>query len=122
MRPLRNTQLRSLQSLLLDQRRALLESESERQVGASRVEAALSNRESPVDAAREDSSVSEMELELAERGNLELATVTAALSRIDAGTYGICLDCGQPIPYTRVLAAPSAVSCIHCQSRTEAGR
>lgn len=121
MRALRNTQLKSLQSLLLDQRRALAQSQSERQDGASRVEAALSNRESPVDASREDTSVREMELELAERGNLELATVNAALSRIDAGTYGICLDCGQPIAYARLLADPSAVSCIGCQTRTEAG-
>ena len=32
---------------------------------------------------------------------------------------GKCLDCGADIPITRLLAAPSALRCIDCQTAAE---
>ena len=41
----------------------------------------------------------------------------AALVRCDAGTYGICEVCGQPIPPQRLVVRPSARTCVPCSSR-----
>jgi DnaK suppressor protein len=40
-----------------------------------------------------------------------LAQVRAALQRIDDGTYGICIDCDQPIEPARLEAVPWAPYC-----------
>ncbi|MFI5907908.1 TraR/DksA family transcriptional regulator [Dactylosporangium sp. NPDC051541] len=45
---------------------------------------------------------------------LRLAEVDDALSRLSAGTYGVCAVCGQPIPAERLLARPSARTCVAC--------
>jgi len=43
-----------------------------------------------------------------------LAGVEHALRKIDAGTYGICDNCGQPIDPARMEALPHAVRCMMC--------
>jgi YteA family regulatory protein len=45
--------------------------------------------------------------------------VDDALARMDAGTYGVCEVCGQPIPTARLEAMPSATTCVQCQERRE---
>src|SRR5258705_13587631 len=47
-------------------------------------------------------------LDLARR---RLAEFDAALERLDAGTYGRCERCGQPIPAERLAARPDARTC-----------
>jgi DnaK suppressor protein len=42
-----------------------------------------------------------------------------ALGRIDAGTYGVCESCGQPIGKARLLAFPRANLCVACKQRQE---
>jgi RNA polymerase-binding transcription factor len=42
-----------------------------------------------------------------------------ALSRINAGTYGACESCGQPIGKARLMAFPRAVLCVTCKQREE---
>jgi RNA polymerase-binding transcription factor DksA len=37
-----------------------------------------------------------------------------------AGTYGICVDCGQEIPAARLHAVPEAIRCVECQRHFEA--
>ena len=44
-----------------------------------------------------------------------LAEVQQALARIDNGTYGICTNCGQPIPEERLEAIPWASLCVTCE-------
>ncbi len=51
----------------------------------------------------------------------ELAEVEAALTRVAEGSYGTCVECGEPIPHARLAANPSAARCIACQERLEAG-
>ncbi|MDP9388933.1 MAG: TraR/DksA C4-type zinc finger protein [Actinomycetota bacterium] len=62
----------------------------------------------------------------AERGEAEalaaslretLEEVEHALAKLDAGTYGVCEGCGQPINAARLEAMPAARSCISCASR-----
>ncbi len=43
-----------------------------------------------------------------------LAEIERALARLDAGTYGICENCGQPIAEARLEAMPTARRCITC--------
>lgn len=45
--------------------------------------------------------------------------VVAALRRLDAGTYGMCVDCGQPLPDERLQARPEAARCVSCQAKSE---
>ncbi|AUG30929.1 MULTISPECIES: TraR/DksA C4-type zinc finger protein [Microbacterium] len=44
----------------------------------------------------------------------ERAEVDAALARVDAGTYGVCVVCGAPIAPGRLEARPMATTCIAC--------
>lgn len=44
----------------------------------------------------------------------ERAEVLAALDRVEAGTYGICAVCGQPIPAARLEVRPMATTCVTC--------
>lgn len=43
--------------------------------------------------------------------------VTDALARIEAGTYGICINCERPIPYGRLIAMPETALCVSCGAR-----
>jgi DnaK suppressor protein len=40
-----------------------------------------------------------------------------ALSRLDGGTYGMCENCGKPIPKGRMQARPKVTLCVTCQQR-----
>jgi DnaK suppressor protein len=42
-----------------------------------------------------------------------------ALARIDAGSYGVCGSCGEPIGKARLMAFPRAVLCVTCKQREE---
>ena len=42
-----------------------------------------------------------------------------ALARIDAGSYGVCESCGEPIGKARLMAFPRAVLCVTCKQREE---
>jgi DnaK suppressor protein len=44
----------------------------------------------------------------------EVAAIRTALSRIDAGTYGVCARCGREIGASRLAALPSATTCVAC--------
>ena len=46
----------------------------------------------------------------------ELEEIAAALARLDAGTYGECMECGDTIPAGRLKALPYATLCVSCAS------
>lgn len=43
--------------------------------------------------------------------------VRAAVAKVGAGSYGVCDDCGRPIPGDRMEVLPWATRCVDCQSR-----
>ncbi len=45
--------------------------------------------------------------------------VLDALSRLDSGSYGSCVDCGKPVPEGRLEAKPEAARCLACQSKRD---
>jgi DnaK suppressor protein len=50
-----------------------------------------------------------------------LAAIDAALARIDAGIYGVCVNCGAQIAPERLEAMPWATLCIDCKRKEERG-
>jgi DnaK suppressor protein len=57
-----------------------------------------------------------------ERRARELREVNRALEEMDAGRYGICQDCGEPIAAARLRALPFATRCVTCQAQLEGVR
>ena len=54
-----------------------------------------------------------------EHYRMQLADIDAARSRMRSGQYGVCIDCQQTIPFSRLQAYPTAIRCTACQSRHE---
>jgi RNA polymerase-binding transcription factor DksA len=52
----------------------------------------------------------------------ELRDIEAALGRMHAGAYGICVDCREPIDRERLQAYPTARRCLLCQRRHDRAR
>lgn len=48
-----------------------------------------------------------------------LEDINKALGRIEKGVYGICKYCGQPINEKRLLARPTASSCVRCKTELQ---
>ena len=61
----------------------------------------------------------EHEFQMTSNARRLLEQTEQALSRIDAGTYGVCGSCGQPIGKARLMAFPRAVLCVRCKQREE---
>lgn len=74
--------------------------------------------------ADDASEVFEQAKNLALRQTLErqLEQVEEALERLERGTYGYCLDCGEEIDHARLKAIPSASLCIGCMEHRERRR
>jgi DnaK suppressor protein len=48
-----------------------------------------------------------------------LARIEGAIRRLEAGTYGNCAECDQPIPTARLRALPFAIRCAPCEAARE---
>lgn len=59
----------------------------------------------------------EKELSMQQNSLDLLRKVQHALKRIEAGTYGLCESCGEPIPVARLDALPYATFCVDCASK-----
>jgi DnaK suppressor protein len=71
-----------------------------------------------LDAAA-DTVQDEINSRLLEVESDELLAIDAALAKMSDGTYGICQDCGKPIPLRRLQAVPYVVDCIDCRRLAE---
>lgn len=49
----------------------------------------------------------------------DLKLIDRALADFDAGRYGICGECEEPIAPKRLKALPFATRCVACQARSE---
>jgi len=100
---------------LLELRSALLE-----QMGTQeREDAAPAHFERGEDSSAQVATEREFESAIGERENAELSMIDAALARIEAGTYGECINCGKDIPAPRLKASPESPRCIPCQQKAE---
>lgn len=48
---------------------------------------------------------------------LKLKRIESALLRIENGSFGECLDCGEDIAIGRLEIMPEGIFCIHCASK-----
>ncbi len=63
----------------------------------------------------------EIDYTLEENSENVLKEIDKALKKIEAGTFGICETCGEPIAEERLAAIPYATQCIDCKRREERG-
>jgi DnaK suppressor protein len=49
----------------------------------------------------------------------DLKLIDKALADIEAGRYGVCIECEEPIAARRLKALPFATRCVECQAATE---
>jgi len=63
----------------------------------------------------------EVDGSLEDNAELIVREIDLALERLEAGTYGTCLNCGRPIPAERLSAVPYAVLCLACRREEEHG-
>jgi len=94
----------------IEQLRTLGQPSAERREGSP-----FGKREEGADEA------SELEKRLALENRLtgSLSEVEHALQKYEAGTYGLCDSCGQPIEQARLEAIPQASLCMKCKAQQE---
>lgn len=110
--------LEMLRRQLLERRSALITSTLRGQ------EELISLKDQPKSAEmEEDAQTSAAEFVLTKLGESkrrEVAKIDAALARIEAGTYGECIDCGARISVERLMAVPYALRDAGCTAQYEA--
>jgi RNA polymerase-binding transcription factor DksA len=79
----------------------------------------LRNRMEDTDDWAAADAMAAHDIALVSRDLAELANVEQGLARIADGSYGECVDCGNPIPYPRLAAYPAARRCVACQESAE---
>ena len=92
----------------LEELRTLGQPSAERKEGSP-----FGKREEGADEASE----LEKRLALEERLRESLNEVEHALQKYEAGTYGLCDSCGQPIEKGRLEAIPQASLCLSCKAQ-----
>jgi DnaK suppressor protein len=104
--------------LLADERRRI-----ERALGRVQREdvGELADQDEPADQAS-DLYENELDEGLAEQLREALAAVERAEARLAAGTYGLSIESGQPIPDERLEAFPAAERTVEEQERYDRGR
>ena len=66
-----------------------------------------------------DNYEQEFTLSLMETEEDRLELIEGALERIEDGVYGSCLECGGPVPKTRLNAIPYTPFCVKCATKLE---
>jgi DnaK suppressor protein len=63
----------------------------------------------------------ELNFSISDTERARLLEVEDALARLEAGTFGRCAHCGQPVTAQRLQAVPWAKYCVNCQEQFEQG-
>ena len=112
--------LEEQRALLLAERRASLEKAESLMAEAEQLAAEMEPGDIQFDEESGEGATMNVERErdlaLSAQARAAVEEIDRALARIDAGTYGICDRCGQPIPKARLKALPSASLCVACKS------
>jgi DnaK suppressor protein len=68
------------------------------------------------------STIEDIRISLHDNELNEYNMIVKALERIENGTYGICVECGNPISEKRLALFPNATRCLACQEALEEGK
>ncbi|HYO99570.1 MAG TPA: TraR/DksA family transcriptional regulator [Pyrinomonadaceae bacterium] len=110
--------LKSYRDRLLERREGLF-----RQV----TEAEMSSRERDLEATQDPADMAanaytkELLISMSANDRRLLALIDEALNRIEAGGFGECVNCGEPVQEKRLEAVPWARYCLKCQDLQERG-
>ena len=100
---------------LKDRRKTLTDRLSELDTRLQGIEDELEGHASP---DWEDMAIEREEDEVLEQmgssGQAEIAKIKAALARMDAGEYGVCVSCGEEISAERLDVVPHTPFCRKC--------
>lgn len=107
-------QLAYFKSLLLQELAQLQENLSHTSEHLREVEEAAD----PADRATQEESRG-LELRTRDRERKYLKAVNSALARIEDGSYGYCVDTGEPIGLLRLIARPTTKLCLEAQEQHE---
>ncbi|WP_199221860.1 TraR/DksA C4-type zinc finger protein [Limnohabitans sp. 2KL-17] len=88
----------------------------------SRADVAADHFDNSFQSRAQIQSERQTEFAMNEHETAELGDIEAALERIQAGTFGLCTDCGVTVPANRLTAYPTAKRCIDCQTLVEQRR
>ena len=61
----------------------------------------------------------ELDAKISMRQHRQLKEIGDALERIRLGEYGLCEECGEPIPEQRLKLFPAAPNCVRCQEEMD---
>ena len=95
-----------------------------RQLGGSiTIEETATPADSVWDEADHIQASEQREMGLMSRERLveRIERLTAALKRVEDGTYGTCTECGKSIGQARLKAIPETSTCVSCQEKIERG-
>ncbi|HSQ72595.1 MAG TPA: TraR/DksA C4-type zinc finger protein [Rubrivivax sp.] len=92
------------------------------QEGHTRMEHAREVLEQDYDDAPQRAMDREVDMALSDIDIQELAAIQAALKRVHDDAYGVCIDCGEGIPFDRLKVEPEALRCVVCEARRETAR
>src|SRR5205807_8366152 len=90
-------------------------------------EAELYSRERDSEATQDPADMAanaytkELLVSMSDNDRQLLKLIDEALDRIEAGEYGKCVRCGNPVPDRRLEAVPWARHCLPCQDLHERG-
>jgi DnaK suppressor protein len=125
--PVRRGERRWTEAEISKIREQLAEEAAELRVEIERAESDIADRlgDAVRDAGDDQADIGakayerEHELALTYNARELLAQTERALARIEAGTYGSCESCGEPIGKARLQAFSRATLCVSCKQREE---
>ena len=107
--------LRKFQRLFESQRNQVL---AQRSLASAELSVNPDDRYDEVDQATTDMEQL-MRMRLQSRQAVHLRKLEEALRRIEQGTYGECVDCGDDIEIRRLEARPTTTLCVYCKEEQE---
>ncbi len=111
--------------LLASLRKQLEEEREELRAQASKLEADAADESWKEPRSDDDAETGtafferERTMSLARNARQTIIQIDRALARIEADTYGLCINCGEPIGIERLEALPQAVDCLDCRRKAE---
>ena len=116
---MRAREVEHLRTELLRQRRTIIETARRAQTELDALRGAERDPEFEEGAQSEHEQYTLSLLGEAQRH--QLAMIDAALTRVEAGEYGVCVDCEAEIDPKRLRVLPFALVCTECATRRERG-
>ncbi|MDH5492578.1 MAG: TraR/DksA C4-type zinc finger protein [Myxococcales bacterium] len=89
----------------------------------SREAAQVVSLDQPIGRLSRMDAIQQQKIAEASRGQQQrrLGQVRVALAALEAGEYGVCRACEEPIGMRRLSARPESPFCLPCQARRERG-